>query len=125
MLSFRYKSNDHFWFTLFHEIAHVLLHRKKMLYLETEIAAKSEEETEADKFAGEILIPPRSLSKLREITLDEKSIREFADELSIPAGIILGRLQKKRVLKLYFKNLIAASWSSSKHCCLRAIRTRI
>ena len=96
MLSFRYKSNDHFWFTLFHEIAHVLLHRKKMLYLETEIAAKSEEETEADKFAGEILIPPRSLSKLKEITLDEKSIREFADELSIPAGIVLGRLQKEK-----------------------------
>ena len=30
MLSFRYKTNDHFWFSLFHELGHLLLHGKKL-----------------------------------------------------------------------------------------------
>src|SRR5699024_5635107 len=33
-LSIRYKSNDHLWFTFFHEAGHILLHGKKELFLE-------------------------------------------------------------------------------------------
>ena len=34
LLSFRYLSDDHFWFTFFHEAGHLLLHGKKALFLE-------------------------------------------------------------------------------------------
>jgi hypothetical protein len=30
ILSFRYLSDDHFWFTFFHEIAHLLLHNASL-----------------------------------------------------------------------------------------------
>jgi plasmid maintenance system antidote protein VapI len=36
LLSFRYLSDDHFWFTFFHECGHLLLHSKKALFLETD-----------------------------------------------------------------------------------------
>jgi len=62
MQSFRYKSNDHFWFTLFHEIGHVLLHKKKMIYLELDSNISSKEEMEADEFAN-LLIRPSNSSK--------------------------------------------------------------
>ncbi|MFX9089566.1 ImmA/IrrE family metallo-endopeptidase, partial [Acinetobacter baumannii] len=29
LLSFRHLSDDHFWFTLFHEFAHLLLHNNQ------------------------------------------------------------------------------------------------
>jgi len=32
-LSFRYLSDDHFWFTLFHEIGHLVLHRETQMFL--------------------------------------------------------------------------------------------
>jgi HTH-type transcriptional regulator / antitoxin HigA len=48
MLSFRYKTNDHFWFSLFHELAHLLLHGKKSLFLEG-CAEGFQPEQEADR----------------------------------------------------------------------------
>ena len=33
-LSFRYLSDDQFWFTFFHEAGHLLLHGKDLLFLE-------------------------------------------------------------------------------------------
>ena len=33
-LSLRYKTNDHLWFTFFHEAGHILLHGKKELFIE-------------------------------------------------------------------------------------------
>ena len=34
MLSLRHKSNDHLWFTFFHEAGHLLLQSKKAAFLE-------------------------------------------------------------------------------------------
>lgn len=35
IMSLRYKSNDHFWFTFFHESGHILLHNKKEVFIDT------------------------------------------------------------------------------------------
>ena len=48
-LSCRYKSDDHFWFTFFHECAHILLHGKKEGFLETAIPKHAQEERDATK----------------------------------------------------------------------------
>lgn len=57
-LSERFKTNDHFWFTFFHEAAHIILHGKKDIFLEnvegTEIDQEKEEE--ANSFAAKILL---------------------------------------------------------------------
>lgn len=58
-LSGRYKTNDLFWFTLFHEIGHILLHGKKYISIEN-IEVEGENvtyENQADAFATNWLLP--------------------------------------------------------------------
>lgn len=57
-LSLRYKSDDHLWFTFFHEVGHVLLHGKTDVWIEEASAHPSDpREAEADRFARDLLIP--------------------------------------------------------------------
>ena len=51
-LSLRYKTNDHFWFTFFHEAGHILLHGKKEVFLEGNNGngLDEEKENEANTF---------------------------------------------------------------------------
>lgn len=94
-MSLRYRWEDIFWFSFFHEAAHVLLHRKKQIFLEGLEPARDDEsrvlEAEADRFAARILIPPEYESELRRLTLTD--VPDFAERLGIDAGIVIGRLQ--------------------------------
>lgn len=99
MLSFRYKTNDHFWFSLFHELGHLLLHGKKLLFLEGWAEGlQPEQEAEADRWASNLLIPLSRTRDLKAIECTEKAIRIFADELGIAVGIVVGRLQHEKQL---------------------------
>lgn len=94
MMSFRHKSNDHFWFTFFHEIAHLLLHGKKLLFLEgLENGLNADLEREADLWASNTLIPALSARSLARLGSDAEAVVEFADSVGIPAGVVVGRLQ--------------------------------
>ena len=98
-LSLRYKTDDHLWFTFFHEAAHILLHGKRTVIVETEDRTKDEKELEADSFAQEWLIPQAEYRKFRR--LDSRScaaISRFAYELGIAPGIVVGRLQHDGIL---------------------------
>ena len=99
MLSLRYKSGDQFWFTLFHELAHILLHGKKMLFLEGLTDGQpSQEEDEANRWAGEFLIPRSAEKRLATLGQSEIAIRRFSQELGIAPGIVVGRLQKEELV---------------------------
>jgi len=90
-LSDRYKKDDYFWFTFFHESAHILLHSKK----ETFVDDGSEDdllEDEANRFAADLLIPPNQVDRLSSLTTEE-DVAAFARELGIAPGIVVGRLQ--------------------------------
>jgi len=90
-LSDRYKKDDYFWFTFFHESAHILLHSKK----ETFVDDGSDDdllEDEANRFASDLLVPPDKANELPALTTDEQ-VRAFAAELGIAPGIVVGRLQ--------------------------------
>jgi HTH-type transcriptional regulator/antitoxin HigA len=97
-LSDRYKSDDHFWFSFFHEAAHILLHSKKEVFVSDERGpvVREQEEEEADRFAQTQLIPRGYESWLRELKTDA-DVREFADELGIAPGIVVGRLHRERL----------------------------
>ena len=97
-LSLRGKTDDQFWFTFFHEAAHILLHPKKDIYVEMD-NQQDEREREANTFARDLLIPPQdwkrvALARPRSAT----EIRNWAARLSIPAGVLVGRLQHERML---------------------------
>lgn len=96
-LSPRYRTDDHLWFTFFHEAAHILLHGKRLIFIEAGVASTAPEEEEADRFASDFLIPPQALERLRrparERRLSEAQVRSIAQELGIAPGIVVGRLQ--------------------------------
>lgn len=99
-LSLRRKQEDHFWFTFFHELAHILFHGKRSFFLDEENGlTQSEEENEADAWAAEVLIPERYL---KDFLFSGKPsllrIERFAREIKIAPGIVVGRLQKLEVL---------------------------
>jgi addiction module HigA family antidote len=99
MLSLRYKSNDQFWFTFFHELAHLLLHGKKMLFLEgLPDGLPDHAEAEANQWASTFLIPKISERELATLGQDEATVRRFAEKLGIAPGIVVGRMQKEGLL---------------------------
>lgn len=92
-LSLRDKSNDHLWFTFFHEAAHILYHKKKDIFIEQRKNDKTEEK-EANRFATDFLIPPDDYRGFVESsTFNFRTIPMFAEEIRIAPGIIVGRLQ--------------------------------
>jgi Zn-dependent peptidase ImmA (M78 family) len=100
-LSCRYKSDDHFWFTFFHECAHILLHGKKDGFLEGTDEAGEEQEDEANAFASNLLIPRHALiTFMRERPLPRNRILAFAERWQVSAGIVIGQLQKHRRLPM-------------------------
>ncbi len=56
-LSARHKTDDHLWFSLFHESAHILLHSKKTVFIDgTQAGGKvADIETQADQWASDLL----------------------------------------------------------------------
>lgn len=98
-LSLRYKSDDHLWFTFFHEAGHILLHGKKELFLEGKNGLHSDKEKEADAFACKELIPTKNYRQLisGQVCSRERIIA-FAASISIAPGVVVGRLQHDKKL---------------------------
>jgi HTH-type transcriptional regulator/antitoxin HigA len=103
--SLRHRKDDHFWFTFFHEAAHVLLHGKRAVFIDEESMGTSDEEQQADAFAAIHLIPEdQFLSLVRKTPLSKARVRAFADELGIAPGIVVGRLQHDDVIPFSWFN---------------------
>jgi HTH-type transcriptional regulator/antitoxin HigA len=96
-LSDRYKKDDYFWFTFFHEAAHILLHSKKETFVD-DGSDQDMLEDEANKFARNFLIPPDRAAYLPSLRTD-RDIAEFAAKIGIAPGIVVGRLQYDGLLE--------------------------
>jgi addiction module HigA family antidote len=98
-LSLRYKSNDHLWFTFFHEAGHILKHGRRDVFIEFKGIDSEKEEDEANAFACDKLIPPAALKAfVQRSPFSRADIVAFADEIGIAPGIVLGRLQHDNIL---------------------------
>lgn len=109
-LTIRYKTDDQMWFTIFHELGHILLHRNKRSFIIDNAAEDLSDrvvdpemqqyEEEANRFAADSLIPPRPLSEfIRKESFTNESIKDFAEQLEIGPGIVVGRLQHDGILE--------------------------
>lgn len=100
-LTARYKQNDHFWFTFFHEAAHILLHGKKHISIECtqDESARDEKEVEADAFAVKWTFSEEEEREvLRHGNLTEEDIIDFARKFGTHPAMIIGRFQHKKLL---------------------------
>ena len=94
---------DKFWFSLFHEIKHVLQQKIKTIFVsstvEEMIDINNSLELDADKFATNYLIPPADYKRLNpsRYTSDDEIV-EFARTIGIHPGIVAGRLQHEGII---------------------------
>jgi HTH-type transcriptional regulator/antitoxin HigA len=98
VLSLRHKRNDIFWFTLMHELCHVLRHSKKQTFVDAKSSGIDPElEQEADAFASRTLIPPHAAAQLPGLQTSAQ-VLAFAAELGIAPGIVVGRMQHDHLI---------------------------
>lgn len=103
VLSLRHKTNDHLWFTVFHEPGHLLLHGKKLAFLAGLDGLDPAMEGEANAFAADALIPHREAVHL--VSLQERSeVERFAKRIGVHADIVVGRLQHDRIIDVSWMN---------------------
>ena len=99
MVNDRRLYSDMFWFTLFHEIGHIINGNYGITF-EGEYKGK---EDAADKYAEDKLIPPEDyMIFLKKNQFEEGAIRVFAEKIHRDPGIVLGRLQNDQ--KVAFSN---------------------
>ncbi len=98
-LTARHKSDDHLWFSFFHEAAHILLHSKREVFVDEANGSSEDLEMEADDWASNMLVPARAFAKFASTSpRSERAIKEFAAEQGVAPGIIVGMLQHKEFL---------------------------
>lgn len=99
-LSLRYKTDDQLWFTLFHELGHVLLHGKREQFIDFEKARDlSAQEQEANDFAARTLVAPDALVRfIAAADFRVATVKAFAQQQGVAPGIVVGQLQHRREL---------------------------
>jgi HTH-type transcriptional regulator/antitoxin HigA len=90
MITVRGAWADIFWFTLFHEVGHILLHGNTLMI---EGCVANEQEAEADSFARDILIPAKEYRTfVCQRLFSHSSVSSFARSAGVHPGIVVGRL---------------------------------
>jgi HTH-type transcriptional regulator/antitoxin HigA len=109
-LSGRHRRDDHFWFTVLHELGHIIdsphqdfadVEHGDGHGLEPSSSSPDEEaEARADQIAREALVPSALLRAFLERSRpdDREAVRSFARDLDVAPGIVVGRLQRDGLL---------------------------
>ena len=108
MVTLRGSWADIFWFSLFHEIGHIVLHSQHIVFVEEEGEendSMDQHEQEADQFAADMLIPPHEYELfVQNGEFYPGDIKHFADKIGIDVGIVVGRLQHDHYLENNWHN---------------------
>ena len=118
MMTLRYKWADVFWFSLFHELGHILFHNRQAVILEGDNAHSAQKalEDEADQFAANTLIPRKAYGAfVKKRRFFAKDIEWFARQVGISTGIAVGRLQKEGHIRPSWHNSLRMrfEWKST------------
>ncbi|NMC46566.1 MAG: helix-turn-helix domain-containing protein [Chloroflexi bacterium] len=97
-MTLRYDRLDNFWFVILHELMHIVHHlqdgKLENIFDDLDVEDTHKIEIEADKYAGEELIPTEAWTmSLAQFTRSRDSINDLADKLEISPAIIAGRIR--------------------------------
>lgn len=110
MLSFRYLSDDHFWFTLFHEIGHLLLH-DDVTHIEGMESEDDPHEEEANAFSRDVLIPCFYRDEFVNLDNSYRKIIKFSKKIGVSPGIVVGQMQFHGLIKPSYNNKLKIRYS--------------
>ena len=110
-MTIRQSFADIFWFTLFHEIGHLINDNVSNQYIDYTFT-DSEDERRADDFARETLINEAEYQKfISQDSINEKSIEDFAKTQGVRDFIVVGRLENdKNDYKLFANKRLRYKW---------------
>ncbi|MBW4565762.1 MAG: HigA family addiction module antidote protein [Mojavia pulchra JT2-VF2] len=100
-LTLRYDRIDSFWFTLMHELAHIVLGHQGTYLDNLDALEENNEETEANQKAADWLIHSQTLNEFiirSKKVFSRKAIEDFAENQHRHPGIILGRLHYDKLV---------------------------
>lgn len=99
-LTARGKDADKFWFSLFHELAHIALG-----HVGQPNGTSEDDEKAADKWSGDTLISSDDFEAFREERdYSERRVLQFAKTQGIAPGIVVGRMQLEGMIKYSMLN---------------------
>lgn len=94
LIGLRYKTDDHLWFSFFHEAGHLLLDDRRRSGI-SDLDGDPAAEARADRFAADLLIPRADYDAFLQSGRPSKaSVRAFANKIGIAPSIVVGRLQR-------------------------------
>ena len=106
LMTIRRAFADEFWFTIFHEIGHLLngdIINTQFIDYEN---SKSDMESKADKFASNTLINEKDYNDfMKKNNLTKEEIIKFANSQGVQPFIVVGRIQKEKNNYKLFYNL--------------------
>lgn len=110
LLSFRYRSDDQFWFTVFHEIGHLLLH-KAHTFLDGDETPFDDKEEEANEFAETCIIPPLRASEFARLQADKDAVLRFSVSIGVAPGLTVGQMQHREMIPRSKLNYLKRRWA--------------
>jgi plasmid maintenance system antidote protein VapI len=110
LLSFRHRADDQFWFTVFHEIGHLLLHGSQT-FVDDESTADRKSEREANDFASSCIIPEARKAEFDRLSADRDAIMRFSVSIGFSPGLIVGQMQHRRVIGHNSLNSLKRHWT--------------
>lgn len=119
LLSFRHRSDDQFWFTVFHEIGHLLLHGADT-FVDSDETPADELEQQANDFARQCLIPPEREEEFLRLKAVRNSIIRFSVSVGIAPGLTVGQMQHRQMIEHSQMNFLKRRWKWEEidHACV-------
>ncbi len=108
-LTARGKDADKFWFSLFHELAHIVLG-----HVGQASGISEDDERVADRWSADTLITPEDYETFkRDSDYSEKSVLQFAKDQGIAPGIVVGRMQLEGIINYNMLNNLKEKYKIS------------
>lgn len=112
-MTIRQNRADIFWFTLFHEIGHIINDDIRQRFIDFN-STQSDMEAKADAFARDILMNARDYKEFvmkRDFSLS--AINAFAKKQGVRSYIVIGRLQSDEILgwDQYSEKIVYYKWA--------------
>lgn len=111
LLSFRGLSDDKFWFTVFHEIGHLMLHGTQT-FIDAEMDGKGVDnaEREANDFASRCIVPERNAEEFVRLDGARDEVVRFSVRVGVSAGLTVGQMQHREMIRQDQLNYLKRRW---------------
>ncbi len=109
LLSFRGLADDKFWFTVFHEIGHLLMHGEKA-FVDADMESLDDAECEANDFASRCIIPESRVVEFYQLRPDRDSVVRFSVSVGVSPGLIVGQMQHRGIIRREEMNYLKRHW---------------